>query len=53
MAGTADKLIETLREGERIEQENKQKREEAAGALVDVKNKVTQALQEVRPDLGT
>ena len=53
LATATDKLIETLREGERIEQENKKKRGEAAGALLDVKNKVTQALQEVRPDLAT
>jgi uncharacterized protein YaaN involved in tellurite resistance len=51
LAATADKLVATLREGERIEQENKKRREEAASALVEVKDKVIQALQEVRPDL--
>ncbi|MGB0749154.1 MAG: toxic anion resistance protein [Magnetospiraceae bacterium] len=53
LAATADKLVSTLREGEKIEQENKKKRAEAASALADVKHKVTEALQEVRPDLVT
>ena len=53
LAETADKLVATLREGEKIEQENKQKRQEAAAALVDIKGKVTEALTDIRPDLVT
>lgn len=51
LAQTADKLIETLRKGEAIEQENKRKRAEAADALIDVKDKVQAALTDLRPDL--
>ncbi len=52
LAATADKLIETLREGERLEQENKTRRREAADALVDVKAKVNEALKNVSPSLA-
>ncbi len=50
LAATADKLVATLREGERIEQENKKKRADAAAALVDVKDKVVEALKDVQPE---
>ena len=52
LADSVDKMVATLREGERIEQENKQKRADAASALADVKTKVTEALKDVRPDLA-
>jgi len=52
LTATADKLITTLREGEKLEQANKLKRREAADALIDVKAKVTAALQEVSPSIA-
>ncbi len=48
LAQTADKLIETLKQANTIEQENKKKREQAAAALVDVKDKVQEAMKAIR-----
>ncbi|MBD3266844.1 hypothetical protein GF373_09255 [bacterium] len=46
----ANKLIDTIRKGKQIEQENKAKRREASEKLVEVKTRVTQALKEIKTD---